>query len=68
MVERGFTMYIVKWILIFVISVGVGTFIDVNILEKMDINIWLSRGLGCLATVIIALVMRHFFWKKIISK
>ena len=57
-------MRIIKWIIMFVVSVGVGTFVDVNILEKMDINVWLSRGIGCLVTVIIALIMYHFFLGK----
>jgi len=57
-------MRIIKWIILYIVSVGVGTFVDVNILEKMDINVWLSRGIGCLVTVIIALIMYHFFLGK----
>ena len=57
-------MRIIKWIILYIVSVGVGTFVDVSILEKMDINVWLSRGIGCLVTVIIALIMYHFFLGK----
>jgi len=57
-------MRTLKWVIVFVVSVGVGTFIDINVLEKMDINIWLSRGIGCLVTVIIGLIMYHFFLEK----
>lgn len=62
--REGFVMRIIKWIILYIVSVGVGTFVDVNILEKMDINVWLSRGIGCLVTVIIALIMYHFFLGK----
>ena len=61
-------MRIIKWVILYVVSVGVGTFVDVNILEKMDINVWLSRSIGCLVTVIIALLMYHYFFKKKTSK
>ena len=61
-------MRIIKWIILYIVSVGVGTFVDVNILEKMDINVWLSRGIGCLVTVIIALIMHHNFFGKKTSK
>lgn len=64
----NFTMNIIKWIVLYVVSVGIGTFVDVNILEKMSINIWLSRGIGCLITVIIALIMCNYFFKKRTSK
>ncbi len=57
-------MRLIKWIVMFVVSIGIGTFIDVNILEKLNINVWLSRGIGCLVTVIIALIMYHFFFGK----
>ncbi len=57
-------MRIAKWVIMFVISIGIGTFVDVNILEKMNINVWLSRGLGCLFTIIIALIMYHYFFGK----
>jgi len=61
-------MRIIKWIILYIVSVGVGTFVDVSILEKMDINVWLSRGIGCLVTVIIALIMHHYFFGKKTSK
>ncbi|HCW80013.1 MAG TPA: hypothetical protein DG942_02770 [Ruminococcaceae bacterium] len=57
-------MKTIKWIVLYVVSVGVGSFIDSNILEKININIWLSRGIGCLATVIIALLMYHCLFTK----
>jgi len=53
-----------KWIVLFIVSVGLGTFIDINIPEKTGINIWLSGGSGCLITVIIALIMYHCFFGK----
>ena len=47
-----------------VASVVVGTFIDVNILEKVDLNVWLSRGIGCLIAVVIALILYRFLLKE----
>ena len=61
-------MRTLKWILMIVVSVGVGTFIDVNILEKVDLSIWLSRGIGCLITVVIALILYHCLLKEKSSK
>ena len=61
-------MKTLKWIILLIVSVGVGSFIDVNILEKIDLNVWLSRGIGCLVTVIIALLMHHCFFRKKSSK
>lgn len=57
-------MRILKWIIMFVVSVGAGTFLDVNVLEKMSLNVWLSRGIGCLVTVIIALVLYSLLLKE----
>lgn len=61
-------MKTVKWIILLLVSVGIGSFVDVNILEKIDMNVWLSRGIGCLVTVIIALLMCHCFFGKKDSK
>ncbi len=61
-------MRTLKWIIMIVVSVGVGTFIDVNVLEKVDLNVWLSRGIGCLITVVIALILYHFLLKEKTSK
>jgi hypothetical protein len=52
------------WIILIIVSVGIGTFFDVNVLEKMDINIWVSRGIGCLISAIAALILYHFLLKK----
>jgi len=57
-------MKTIMWIITVVLSVGIGTFVSVNILEKIDMNVWLSRGIGCLVTVIIALVIYHCFLVK----
>jgi hypothetical protein len=57
-------MRIIKWIILFIVSVGIGSFIDINILEKMDIDAWLSRSIGCLITVFIALIMYRIFLEK----
>lgn len=60
-------MRTIKWILLYVISVGVGTFVDVKILENLGLNVWLSRGIGCLITVVIGLTLYHFLLQKKIT-
>ena len=57
-------MHTLKWIIIIFVSVEVGTFIDVNVLEKLDLNVWLSRRIGCLIAVVVALVLDYFLLKK----
>ena len=54
-------MKTIKWIIMVVVAVGIGTFVSVNILGKIDMNVWLTRGIGCLIAVIIALVTYHLF-------
>lgn len=61
-------MYLLKWILLIVVSVEIGTFIDVNILETSGLNIWLSRVIGCCATAIVAILQYHFLFKENISE
>ena len=61
-------MRTLNWIIMIVVSVGVGTFIDVNVLEKVALNVWLSRGIGCLVAVATALILYHFLLKKKASK
>ena len=61
-------MRTLKWIIMIVASVVVGTFIDVNILEKVDLNVWLSRGIGRLIAVVIALILYRFLLKEKTSK
>ena len=56
-------MRTIKWIIMIVVSVGVGTFIDVNVLEKVALNVWLSRGIGCLVAVVVALILHRFLLK-----
>ena len=60
-------MKTIKWIILCVVSIGIGSFIDV-ILEKIDINVWLSRGIGCLVAVMIALLLCYCFFRKKASK
>ena len=57
-------MSTLKWIIMIVVSVGVGTFIDVNVPEKAGLNIWLSRGIGCLIAVVVALILDYFLLKE----
>ncbi|MEA4811504.1 MAG: hypothetical protein VB108_02910 [Anaerolineaceae bacterium] len=49
-----------KWILLLVFSVGMGTFIYENILNKLNINVWFARSGGALATALIALALYYF--------
>lgn len=46
----------VKWIILIVVSVAIGSFID-NILENTEINVWLARAAGALVTAIGALIL-----------
>ncbi len=57
-------MSTLKWIIMIVVSVGVGTFIDVNVLETAGLNVWLSRGIGCLIAVVVALILDYFLLKE----
>ena len=54
-------MKTIKWIIRIVLAVGIGTFVYLNILGKTDMNVWLTRGIGCLVTVISALIIYHCF-------
>ena len=57
----GFGMKTIKWIIMVVLAVGIGTFVSLNILGKIDMNVWLTRGIGCLITVISAIIVYHCF-------
>ncbi|MCL2052480.1 MAG: hypothetical protein FWG91_12250 [Lachnospiraceae bacterium] len=57
-------MSTIKWIIMIVVSVGIGTYVTLNILGKIDMNDWLIRGIGCLITVIMALIIYRIFSKK----
>lgn len=48
---------LLKWMILVVISVGLGTFVCNNILGKIGINIWVARGGGALIAAITALVL-----------
>jgi len=48
----------VKWIISIVVSVGIGTFIS-NILENVKMNIWFTRAIGALVTVIVVLILYY---------
>lgn len=52
----------VKWIILIVVSVGIGTFIS-NILENIEMNIWFARAIGALVTVIVTLLLYHLLMK-----
>ena len=54
-------MKTIKWIIRVVLAVGIGTFVSLNILEKTDMNVWLTRGIGCLVTVISVLIIYYYF-------
>ena len=54
-------MKAIKWITTVALAVGIGTFVTLNILGKIDMNVWLTRGIGCLITVIMALIIYHCF-------
>ncbi len=61
--KRTMTLtHIIKWVILIFVPVGIGTFVDVNVLEKLDINVWLARAIGCLVTVIIGLILHHYFF------
>jgi len=53
----------VKWIILVILSVGIGSFIS-NILENIKTNIWLARGIGAFVTVIVTLLLYHLLIKK----
>ena len=50
------------------VPVSIGAFVDVNILEKLNINVWLSRGVVSLITVISGLILHYYFFGKKASK
>ena len=57
-------MKTIKWIIMVVVAVGIGTFVSLNILGKIDMNVWMTRGIGCLVTVISELIIYHYFQGK----
>lgn len=52
----------VKWIILIVVSIGIGSFMD-DILENIGINVWLARAIGALVTVIGALILYNLLIK-----
>lgn len=50
----------VKWVVSLMVSIGVGTFI-MNLLEKVELNVWIARGLGGLVTVMVILPL-YYLW------
>lgn len=52
----------VKWIILIVVSAGIGTFIS-SILENVQINIWFVRTIGALVTAIVALLLYYLLIK-----
>lgn len=49
-----------KKIILFIVSVGIGSFVT-NVLEKTELNVWLSRGVGAIVAVIVA-VLLYYLW------
>ncbi len=60
--------HMLKWAILIFVPVGIGTFVDVNVLEKLNINVWLARGIGCFITVVIGLILYHYFFGRKASK
>jgi len=53
----------VKWIISLILSVGVGTFM-MNILENIELNVWIARSIGALVTAIVGLLFYYLWIKK----
>jgi hypothetical protein len=53
----------IKWILLIFLSTSIGTFVN-RIMENININIWLSRGIGCLVSVIVAILLYKYFTRE----
>lgn len=52
-----------KWLISLFISVGIGSFIT-DVLGKISMNVWISRGVGAIICVIISLIFYYFWLKK----
>lgn len=52
-----------KWFISIILSVGIGTFI-MNILGIMQINVWITRFIGMLVTVMIGLLFYYLWIRK----
>ena len=53
-------MKTITWIIRIVLAVGIGTSVTMNLLE-MEMNVWLTRGIGCLVAVSMALIIYRYF-------
>jgi hypothetical protein len=53
----------IKWIILIVIAVEMGTFIS-NIFGNMEVNIWFARTIGALVTVIVTLLLHRLLIKR----
>lgn len=53
----------IKWIILLIISVGIGTFF-MNVLYNTELNVWIARSIGCLVTVIVGLIFYYLWIKK----
>jgi len=60
-------MSTIEWFILILVSVSGGSLV-LEVLENIEINVWLSRGIGCLVSVIIGLIIANFFLKRSISK
>lgn len=53
-----------KKIIMYVVSAEAGTFVC-EILEKMPMNVWIARGIGCMIAVVVALLLyKHWINKE----
>lgn len=48
-----------RFVFLFV-SVSVGTFVT-DIMENININVWIARASGCLISVVVVLLLYKFF-------
>lgn len=60
-------MSTMEWFILILVSVSGGSLV-LEVLENIETNVWLSRGIGCLASVIIGLIIASFFLKRSNSK
>ena len=52
-----------KYIISIIISVFIGTFM-MNILENINLNVWIRRGIGIICAIIIELFLYYLWIKK----
>lgn len=62
MKQKNSNNNIVKWIILIVGSIEIGTFIDC-VLENIKMNIWFARTAGALGTLIATLLLYNLLIK-----